>query len=320
MDFVLYILVMYGTMSFIYDINAPRVKHRALTGYLRKNWNRFHSFLQKVVYNCDVSPYLGALPPQLRGRVAKENIPTVTAKFRENLEDFLIKNAYEIHQMAQDTVYQIPELGDLFGTSCVLETKGTNVYEVSPWSGASGFVAKLSFPEINAHYALKLYYKNRPEWIDYDHGVWFEVATALAANKAEPKDNNKFYMASLIYEKYMMTAWAGEEDGASERKNENPVFATSIKENEARNLRAGRRIDWGETYLTDYGVLTYQGRKLFRQIMNKDKRAVKNTISKTRNNIERRQMDKAIELADLIATYDENQPVREFIQQNLKVR
>ncbi len=306
-----------GTENLIYDINAPRVKHRALTGYLRKNWNRFHTHLQKIVYNCDVSPYLGALPPQLRAQVAKENISVVTAQFREELENFLIKNAYEIHQMVQDKVYQIPELGDLFGTSCVLETKGGNVFRVNPWSGASGFVAKLSFPEINAHYALKLYNKDRPEWIDYDHGVWFEVATALAANKAEPKDNNKFYMASLIYEKYMLTAWAGEEDGAKERKNENLVFATSVKENEARNLRAGRRIDWGETYLTDYGVLSYQGRKLFRQIMNKDEQAVKNTISKTRNNIERKEINKAIELADLIAMYDENQPVCEFIKQNL---
>lgn len=306
---------MYGK-DFIYDINLPRVKHVALTGFLSKKWHRFHAYLKHIVYNCDVSPYLGALPPELRRRVDRKNIPQVTSDFRNMLEDFLIQNAYEIYSMDKDRVYYIPQIGDLFGTQCVLEAKGVNVYGVNPWGGASGFVLKMSFPEINAHYALKLFYKDRPEWIDYDHGVWFEVATALAANKAEPKDNNPMYMASFIYEKYMLSAWAGDEDGIKERENKNSIFCTTPKESESRNLRSGRRIDWGETYRTNYGALTYSGRKLIRQIMALDAKAVKKTLDKKSDGLTKKELKHAVELAGLLAYYDDNLPVQQFMKQN----
>ena len=71
---------------------AARCKHRALTGMLRYKWVRYIGRLKKTVYNCDVLPYLGALPPELRAQLPKNKIASVTAQFRENLENFLIAN------------------------------------------------------------------------------------------------------------------------------------------------------------------------------------------------------------------------------------
>lgn len=185
------------------NLNAPRVKHVALTGYLKRNWRRNPNELKRIVYNCDVSPYLGQLPPELRNIVPKNKIAQVTAEFRESLENFLINNIVELRSMDADCTYQMPELGVLFGTKCELFARGINVYGVNPWSGLLGFVCKLSFPEINAHYALKVYYDNMHVRAGYSHGPWFEAATALAANNAESKDNVPMYMASLRYEPYL---------------------------------------------------------------------------------------------------------------------
>ncbi len=304
------------TDSLIYDINAPRVHHRALTGYLRKNWTRNSNALKRIVYNTDVSPYLGALPPQLRARVPREQIAGTTECFRENLENFLIKNAADLREMKADKVYDLPEIGDLFGTKCMLVARGINVYGVNPWSGLLGFVCKLSFPEIDAHYALKLYYDNGMGVIHRDHGPWFEVATALAANKAESRDNVPMYMASLKYEKYMLSQWAGDrDDGVPQRTNENKIFYTRTDEDESRNRRGGRRIDWGETYRTDYGSMSYRARKIYRQAMNMDVATIQKSINGAKNNFERRDVARALELAGLVAWYDDNQPLSQFLDQ-----
>lgn len=303
----------------LYDVSASRqIKHVALTGYLSRKWRRCHNFLCSIVLKCDVAPYLGALPPELRKRVGQKNLSEVTLAFRNVLKDFLIQNACEIYSMDKDRVYKIPEIACLFRTSCELEAKGKNAYGYNPWSGISGFVVKLSFPEINAHYALKLFYKNRPKWIEYDHGVWFEVATAFAANKAEPKDNNPIYMASLISEKYMLSAWAGEEDGIKERENKNTIFITSPHETCPRNLRAGRRIDWGETYLTDYGAMSYRARKIFRQIMACDGVALRKSCDIACDGIAKKELERALRVADLTAYFEHNIAVQNFLSDFLQ--
>ncbi len=302
----------YGIL--IKDINAPRVKHRALTGVLRKKWSRDPNVLKRIVYNCDVSPYLGELPPQLRARVSREKIASVTANFRENLENFLIKNVFELRSMDEDKIYELPEIGNLFGTKCELFARGVNVFGVNPWSGLLGFVCKLSFPEIKAHYALKLYHKALPEFLLYSHGPWFEIGTAFAANRAEPHDNVPMYMASLKYEKYMLSQWAGDkEDKVAQRENKFEIFVTSAAENESRNRRAGCRMDWGETYKTDYGSLSYIGRKAYRQMLNMDAAAVKRTFESVRNNFDRRDIARALEQAKLLAQYDKNYALSQFL-------
>ena len=296
--------------------NAVRVKHRALTGLLRNKWCRCTDRVKKIVYNCDVSPYMGALPPELRAQVSKDNIAHVTAQFRENLENFLIQNAFEIHAMDADKVYNVPIIGQLFGTDCLIESKGVNVYGFNPWSGAVGFVCKMSFPKLNAAYALKLFYKQLPDWATKDHGAWFEIATAFAANKAEPKDNNPIYMASLIYEKYMLTKWAGDKEDKIEARNQIlPVFETCNKENESRNLRGGRRIDWGETLLSPYGRLTYRGRKLVRQIIAQDEAAVLNSIKRAKHGLDKREFDRAVEYINAEAVYNNDSALKRFLEQ-----
>ena len=296
----------------IYDINAPRVKHPALTKFLRHKWERNPNVLKRVVYNCDVSPYLGALPPELRAQLPKNKIADVTAQFREAMENFLIKNAPQMREMNADVVYDIPEIGNLFGTRCQLVSRGVNVYGINPWSGLSGFVAKLSFPELNAHYALKLFHPI-DELRNFSHGPWFEIATALAAGKAEPRDNNPVYMASLMYEQYMLSAWGGDkDDNINQRENKYIVFVARDDEDESRYRRGGRRIDWGETYRTDYGNLSYRARKLFRQVASMDADAAQRARANAKNARDKAEAERAIELVSLVAWYDDNEKLFNF--------
>lgn len=303
-----------NTDSLTVDINASRPKHRALTGYLRRNWSRNPYVLKRIVYNTDVAPYLGALPPQLRACLPREQIASVTAQFRERLEGFLIDNIYDLREMDRDRLYELPEIGDLFGLKCTLVARGINVYGVNPWSGLLGFACKLSFPEIDAHYALKLYYDNIPEVSCFSHGPWFEVATALAANKSESRDNVPMYMASLKYEKYLLSQWAGDkDDGIPQRQNVNKIFFTRTAEDESRNRRGGRRIDWGETYLTNYGAMSYPARKIYRQALNMDENAVRNSIAKAKNNFQKQNVAQALEYAGLVAWYEDNWSLSRFL-------
>ena len=298
---------------------ATRVKHVALTGYVRRNWNRNPQKLQQIISDCDVSGELGALPPQLRARVPKAHLSQVTAEFRAELEYFLMKNIFELGELDSDRVYDLKQIGNLFGTKCALTARGINVYGVNPWSGAVGYVCKLSFPEINAHYALKLYHINGPIWGERDHGAWFEVATAFAANKAEARDNNRVYMASLSNEPYLLSQWAGDkEDKIEVRKNTNQIFVTTDKEDESRNRRGGRRIDWGETFLTDYGAMSYPARKVYRQIMACDQMALKKSCDMARDGFAQKDLDNAMRLANLTAYYDGNVAVEKFLDNFLQ--
>ena len=313
--------MLFSDRILVKDMNAPRVHHRALTGYLRRKWSRNPHELRRIIYNTDASPYLGELPPELRIRVKKQDLSGVTAQFRENLENFLVKNVFDLRELNVDRVYDIPELGDLFGLKCMLMARGFAKGQVNPWAGACGFVCKLSFPEINANYALKLYHGGASELMNYNHGAWFEVATALAANKAEPRDNVPMYMASLIYDKYMLSKWAGDHaDGIGQRKKQNKIFVTRTEEDEARNRRVGRRIDWGETYKTNYGELSYPARKFYRQIMAMDVAAVKKVINVARGNFAQRDIDSAMKLAEMTAWYDDNERQLDFIKNIQRAR
>lgn len=247
-----------------------RPKHRALTNLMRRNWERGPAWWQKILSKCTIAPYLGALPPELRARVTKENLSAVTHQFRMILEDFLIANIRDIQAATDGPMYELPEMGRLFGASCVLEFGPINFAGFRIWSGWAGIVCKMSFPEINAQYALKIFDSRRDD--HYDHGASCEIPTAFAAAHAEPRDNSRVYMASVIYEPYLLSRWEGDVVDGRVRKNENEIFVTSSKESESRNYRRGRRIDYGETYRTAYGAASYRVRKMCRTIMNAAKR------------------------------------------------
>ena len=300
------------------EVQAQRCKHRALTGFVRKKWNGDAFLMQHIFYDCDVVPYFGALPPELRARVKQDAIAEVTRTFRMDLEDFLVQNAFQIEDVEKDYVWDLPHIGAMFGCSCTLEMRGVTIVGVSPWEGVAGVVCKMSFPEIKAEYALKVYKSNSEHW--FNHGPWFEIATAFAANRAEPKDNNPVYMGSLIYNKYLLSKWAGEPDNKPVRKNKNPVYCTSDEENEPRNLRAGRRIDWGETELTEYGTLSYRGRKLYRQIANLDMTGVVATLGGATNNLQRRELNRAIATIRQQAFDTGNRAVQMFLDRVKRVR
>ena len=66
---------------------------------------------------------------------------------------------------------------------------------------------------------------------------------------------------------FMLSKWGGDKPDGFMRENKYEIYATSEEEDEERNYRAGRRIDYGETYQTDYGRMTYHVRKTFRKIL-----------------------------------------------------
>ena len=290
-----------------------RAKHVGLTKFLRRHYVARSTNLKNILYRCDVSPYLGALPPELRACIPHDKIPSVTYEFRQKLEDFLINNICDLKSCKQDTVYNLSQLGDLFNTRCEMTVRGIGPSGCRPWQGGIGYVCKLSFPQINAHYALKLF--DEYLWNDYLglHGPWYETATALVASHSEPGDNNKIYMASLIYEKYMLSAWGGDAiDNIPKRNNKNEIFVTGQEEDVARNWRLGRRIDWGDTYLTSYGSLSYRGRKLYRQIMNYDIDAAMKSVGLMRNLYDLKEAQRVVGLVQAIAWYDDDMRLENF--------
>jgi len=249
-----------------------RAPHVALTHFLRKKHRDIRA-LNAILTKCNVSPYLGALPPELRACTPRENLDDVTYRFRMCMEDFLIANIYDIRESIVGPAYEISEIGRLFNTQCLLKFGAINAYGFRVWSGRFGIVGKMSFPQLNAQYALKLFDRRiEEEYGSYGimgrHGMMHEISTAFAAVHAEPCDNARVYMASLIYEPYLLSRWEGDAADGDFRENKNEIFATKPCEVEARNYRSGRRIDFGETYRTLYGATNYRVRKMFRKIIN----------------------------------------------------
>lgn len=289
-------------------------KHRALTGFLCRNWERNSKYLNCVCSNCDVSLFLGALPFELRRRITKSKISSVTHLFHAKLQYFLERNIVELSEMTDDKKYDLSDLGGLFDTKCVLFARGGNKSKKNPWSGAIGFVCKMSFPEIDLDYALKLFYQDVPVWGRCNHGPLFEIPTAFAAGHAEPRDNNRVYLASLSGVPYLMSRWAGDDvDTKGARKNKNQIFITATREETPRNRRNGQRIDWGETYLCDYGAMSYRARKMFRQIMACDGKAFGSSCDMARDGIAKKDVEHAMRVADLTAYFEDNFAVQNFL-------
>lgn len=264
--------------SFVADNHNGRPSHRALTGFLRKNWSpNVGRVLKRIVENCDVPSTFGQLPPHLRKQIVADDVPTVMRQFSVELDKFLAKKYKIFANKVQDQVYSLPAIGQLFNTECMVEVKGHNDKHGNPhwggrpWSGTFSTVCKLSFPELGVAYALKLYNKSviSRELYGSLHTAYHEIAAAFGACRAEPRDNNPVYMACVSGNKYMMSQWLDKSpDAPLQRPNRFEIFRTSILEVSPRNWQAGRRMDYGATYLTPYGMLSYPVRKLYRKIVN----------------------------------------------------
>ena len=246
--------------------SVQRPKHAGLTHYLRRHWHRTPEVLRAILTRCDVATNVGALPPQLRASLSPyADVARVTMDFHDLINDFLVDSARTIHHCHQDIIFELPAIGALFHATCKIECHKTSGLQPSRWSGLAGVVCRMSFPELNASYALKVYFPIYHDSND-DHGAMYEIPTALAAYRAEPRDNTPVYMGSLIGNPYMLSQWGGEKESCYVRKNTNQIFFMSRSEEAPRNYRNGRRIDYGETYRTLYGGASWRARKIYRSL------------------------------------------------------
>jgi len=254
--------------------NNCKPTHSSLTGVLRKFWSpNMARYITTALEKCNVSNHVGQLPPQLREFVEPTEIPKATQQFCAALDNFVNKKyTYICEACYKNKVYPMPEIEQIFGTKCVIEVNGEpGAKGLRPYEGSLGFVCKVVFPDVELEYALKLFYKKSwaPEYGPL-HGALAEIAAAFAANRAEPRDNNPIYLARLTSnKKYMLSQWVYEAiDCPLQRFNQFEVFRASLLEVDARNWHAGRRIDYGGTYISSYGALSYPVRKLYRKIVN----------------------------------------------------
>lgn len=244
-------------------MSKQKLKHSSLTHFMRRKCDP--EMAVRILARCDVSPRVGCLPPQLVPLVRPQDRADVTDIFGEYLEEFFVQNKDKIIEADSDITFAASDISALFNTECVIKTRGVNVYGVYPWGGNFGIVCKVSFPKINAEYALKLWCLER----DKNNDARFEIPTAFAANHAEPRDNCPVYMASLNPgREFMLSQWAGDVADGKVRENKYSIYYTDAEETRASNLRGGRRIDYGETFQTDYGRAPYTVRKMFRKILN----------------------------------------------------
>ena len=303
--------------------NRPHPKHAGLTKYFKHNWTSETYQVQDIVYGCNVSGRVGALPPELRARVPREQIAQVTAKFHDCMAKFVADyynnfmqvkchidwdmergkrvSAYKLSDIMERgkrvSAYKLSDISELFGTDCILNCRSISAAgHLRPWRGAIGFVYKLSFPEINADYALKIFIRDTDDFGLFGHGPWFEIPTAFAANHAEPNRNVPIYLASLRDEYYMLTKWAGDAPDDVKQADKNYViFHTSVCDNRPNNYRKGRRIDFGNTKLTFYGKCSYKERKLARQIIAGDVAAVEKHMDSIKNKLEYKNVDNLVQ-------------------------
>ena len=69
-------------------------KHVSLTHYMRHNWAAWSGKIMDIIARCDVSPFVGELPPELRARVPRAKISQYTAKFHDILDTFIVEPSY----------------------------------------------------------------------------------------------------------------------------------------------------------------------------------------------------------------------------------
>jgi hypothetical protein len=288
--------------------NKLHPKHAGLTKYFKHNWTSETYLVQDIVYGCNVSGRVGALPPELRARVPREQIAQVTAKFHDCVAKFVADYYnnfmqvkchidWDMERGKRVSAYKMSDISELFGTDCILNCRSISaVGHLRPWRGAIGFVYKLSFPEINADYALKIFSRDADNYGLFCHGPWFEIPTAFAANKAEPNRNIPVYMASLRDEYYMLSKWAGDApDNVKQTDKNYVIFHTSVCDNRSSNYRKGRRIDFGSTKLTFYGKCSYKERKLARQMIAGDVNAVERHLNSITNKLDYKNLEQLVQ-------------------------
>lgn len=241
------------------------VKHVSLTKFLKHRWMESEDDLMKIVNECNVSPDLGTLPPNLRRCLVDSNVAESVAQFRKLLNEFLEKKYDDILNVKNKKLYILRSIGKMFNTECALEVIKNMDDGIGIRCGLSGVVGKLIFPKLNQSYALKLFF---PRNYQDAHGVWHEVANAFASYHAEPKNYNDVYMASVGKFPYILSAWGGDTvDFIALKRNKYSFFELSDCEMSYRNFRRGRIIDWGDLRQTDYGMAPYPVRKLFRTLI-----------------------------------------------------
>ncbi len=246
-----------------FDNGVKKYGHVSLTHLFRREFVSRSSRIKDIIEKCDVSTTIGALPKELRNRKKKEQLSECTKIFVRAVNYFLEENFYDLLYTEDDITYSFEEIESIFSTKCLFEIKGKSSKEAR--RGAFAFVGKLSFPDLNADYAIKVFYDDVNVCC---HGAFYEVATALNAYKAEPKSNNKVHLASFSEHPYMLSDWAGDAPATYINENKFKIFDMNPREMASRNFRNGKRIDFGETYRTAYGAASYKVRKMFRKIVN----------------------------------------------------
>lgn len=287
-------------------------KYTSLTHILKHDAWMTLPRLRHVLDNFDVSPNLGGLPPALCACVAPENRAMATMRFHELIAEFITCNRLKLLSFKTVMTCPWPSVSQLFGTSCILECRNRAVGENMPWRGAIATVCRVSFPELNAAYALKVF---RMDNYRSAHGPWYEIPAAFGAVAAERRDNNPVRMASLGDVKYMLSDWADDDKcpTGTIRENKNEIFTTVDMEMHDGNFRGGRRIDYGRTHRTVYGAASYNVRKLYRKLIfaaqSCDNNAVQNIMKNQDSAFAQRDVDRAIEMVHSIGPIN----VREFV-------
>lgn len=282
------------------------MKHSSLTRFFKRKSDFISgqtAALQDVLWYCDVNNTVGCLPPELRSCLNKNELSIKTKLFSQYLSEFIRKNISVIRFSKSDLKYDLPNISELFGTKCHIETAKVEAWGLSKWEGSFAVVGKVVFPEIRAEYALKIFVD--PEMIEYDmHGKNYEIPVAFAAFNSEPKQNNVCYMASFVDAGYMLSKWMGEQDEIPAKENKNPIFHTTPSEKDKRNCRQGKLIDFGETFKSPYGYAEYRIRKLYRKFVNNPDE-LKKALNTSNNYLQQQQIKSAMNLMQQMADFNQ---------------
>ncbi|MBR5903932.1 MAG: hypothetical protein IKZ49_00165 [Alphaproteobacteria bacterium] len=280
----------------LYSLGIKKVEYTHLTKYVRKHGT---DNIQEITTRTNVDLHLGALPHELLKLVKKEEVKQKTKEFFAALDEIVAKYGDNLSKREHKT-YNISEIGKIFNTYCLLETyKCTDEFGIAyeTWEGSFGNVYKLSFPEIGTEYALKIY-KNVEKQYKH-HGAFYEIPISFCANKIEPKQNNTIYIGKLHSNGYMISDWQEQQDDNFVIPSRlHPVFETSNSESDCRkcNFINGLRTDYGETYKTWYGNLSYNVRKWYRTMQVSNLAQIKYKYSKLRTNFDKDDFYSATEL------------------------
>ena len=276
------------------------VKHTHMTK-LFKRCGAYVYDAYKIFLNCDISKYVGSLPPELINLIPKESIAHITKQMCKELESLVMDFEYELEKRSKE-IYELDSVGELFNTKCVLQTydkSDIRCYynnKICGWFGVCANVYKISFPEINAHYALKIF--KGFESIR-GHGVQYEIPTAFCANNCEPEKNARIYLGVLFGGQCMLSKWidAKENDELPDVfVNDTAIYQTTYQEVRPDNFKAGKRIDFGGTYKTEYGSMSYNCRKLFRKFKLMTPEQIEILKRKAKNKFDKYEFEKAYNL------------------------